>query len=126
MKKKLHSLSPDDPELENTRVLATSGTQREEIASILNRLEYFSDWNRARKAIGICLRWKHRTGSISSEKSSASKTTKVEKSPSTVPAITVDEVCQAEIVILRLLQSEAFQKKMKILQSFAMGGSVAD
>ena len=59
-------LSPDDPELKKSRVLATSGTQKEEMASILKRLEYFSDWNRARKAIAICLRLKHRTRSISS------------------------------------------------------------
>ena len=119
-------LSPDDPELKKTRVLATSGTQSEEMASILKRLEYFSDWNRARKAIAMCLRLQHRSGSTSSEKSSASKTTKVEKSLSAVPAITVDEVRRAEIVILRLLQSEAFEKEMKILRSFAMDGSAAN
>ena len=45
------ALSPDDPELKKTRVLATSGSQREEMASILKRLEYFSDWNRTGKAI---------------------------------------------------------------------------
>ena len=120
------ALSPDHPALKKTRVLATSGTQREEMALVLKRLEYFSDWNRTRKAIAICLRLKHRTGLISSEESSASNTTKVEKSQSTVPAITVDEVREAEIVILRLLQGEAFQKEMKILRSFAMGGIAAD
>ena len=50
----------------------------------------------------------------------------MEKSPSTVPAITVDEVHQAEIVILRLLQSEAFEKEMKILRSFVMDESATD
>ena len=96
------------------------------MASILKRLEYFSDWNRARKVIAICLRLKHRTRSISSEKSSVSKASKVEKSPSTVPAITVDELRQAEIVILRLLQSEAFEKEMKILRNIAVDGSATD
>jgi len=55
------ALSPDDPDQKKTLVLATSGRQREEMASILKRLEYFSDWNHARKAIPICLRLKHRT-----------------------------------------------------------------
>ena len=36
------------------------------------------------------------------------KTSKVEKSSLTVPAITVDELRHAKIVILRLLQSKAF------------------
>jgi len=55
------ALSLGDPELKKTWVLAPSGSQREEMAPILKRLEYFSDWNHARKAIAICLRLKHRT-----------------------------------------------------------------
>jgi len=120
------ALSLGDPELKKTWVLAPSGSQREEMAPILKRLEYFSDWNCTRKVIAICLRLKHHTRSISSEKSSTSKTTKVEKSPFTVPASTVDEMCQAEIVILRLLQSEAFEKEMRILRSCAIDGSAMD
>ena len=109
------ALSPDDPELKKIQVLATTVTQRECMALIMKHLEYFSDWNRARKAIAICSRLKHRTCSISSEKSSASKTTKVEKNSSAFPAIIIDEVCQAKVVVLRLFQSEAFEKEMKIL-----------
>jgi len=120
------ALSLGDPELKKTWVLATTGSQREEMAPILKRLEYFSDWNCARKVIAICLRLKHHTRSISSEKSSTSKTTKVEKSPFTVPASTVDEMRQAEIVIPRLLQSEPFEKEMRILRSCAIDGSAMD
>jgi len=120
-------LSPDDPELKKTQVLATSGIEREEMAPVLKRLEYFSDWNRAKKAVAICLRLKHRIEQTPSEKPSITKTTKaVRKNPTTFPAITVDELCRAEIAILKLLQSKAFEKEMKILRSCASDGSAVD
>ena len=84
------------------------------MAPVLNRLKYFSDWNRAKKAVAICLRLKHRIQQTSSEKPSISKITEaVWKSPTTFPTITVDKLHQSEM--LKLLQSEAFEKKMKIL-----------
>ena len=110
------TLSPDDPELKKTQVFSTSGVQRQEMASVLKRLEYFSDWSRARKAIAIC----------SSENKPAAKTSKAERSLFKFPAITVDELHRAEIAILRLLQGgirEANQREISVLRSCVMDES---
>ena len=120
------ALSPDDPELKKTWVLATSGSQREEMASILKRLEYFSDCNHARKAIAICVRLKYHTQPTSSENKPAAKTSKAESSLSKFPATTVDELRRAKIAILRLLQGEAFEKEISILRSCVRDESTED
>ena len=43
----------DDPEVKRSSVLVT---QVRKPSSILGRLEYFSSWHRAKKAIAVCLR----------------------------------------------------------------------
>jgi len=120
------TLSPDDPQLKKTGVLATSGTQSQEMPSIRKRPEYFSDWNCARKAVATCLRLKTRIQTTSSEKSSAAKNTKAERGQSKFPAITVDELRQAEIAILRLLQGEAFEMENRVLRSCTTDENVMD
>ena len=68
------TLSPDDPELKKTQVFSTSRVQSQEMASVLKRLEYFSDWSHAIKAIAICLRLRYHTQTTSSENKPAAKT----------------------------------------------------
>ncbi|XP_067027926.1 uncharacterized protein [Acropora muricata] len=45
-------VSPDDPEVRKTSVLASKSAER---PVLLERIEYFSDWHRAKKAIALCL-----------------------------------------------------------------------
>ena len=74
-------------------------------------------WTDSQMALDY-IRLKHRIRTTSSEKSSTAKTSKAESSLSIkFPAITctVDELHHAEIVILRLLQSEVFEKEIRVL-----------
>ena len=50
-------ISPDDPEVKKVHVL-TTGAQPERMATISERLEYFSDWHRAKRAIAVCAKFK--------------------------------------------------------------------
>ena len=50
---------PDDPEVRRTQ-LFTTGVQGKGMTSILERLEYFSDWHLAKKAVAVSLRYKAR------------------------------------------------------------------
>ena len=50
-------LSPDDPEVKKVQVFAT-GVRHERMATISERLEYFSDWHRAKRAVAACMKFK--------------------------------------------------------------------
>ena len=50
-------LGSDDPEVKKVTVLATTAT-RDNHADVLTRLEYFSNWHKAKRAIAVCLRFK--------------------------------------------------------------------
>ncbi|KAK3742217.1 hypothetical protein QZH41_000664 [Actinostola sp. cb2023] len=49
------AISEDDPDVKKSVAMATS-TEGEERASLERRLEYFSDWYRAKRAIALCIR----------------------------------------------------------------------
>ena len=44
-------ISPEDPEVKKVTVLATKSMER---SSLLERIAYFSDWYRTKRAIAIC------------------------------------------------------------------------
>ena len=48
-------LAPDDKEVKKVSIFATA--VKEEPISLLQRLEYFSDWFRAKRAIAVCRRY---------------------------------------------------------------------
>lgn len=50
------SLSPDDPKDKKTSVFGTNVTFSK--TDILDRISYFSQWNRANRAIALCLKFK--------------------------------------------------------------------
>ncbi len=60
-----HPLSQDDPEVKTT-VLATQ-TSIENFSTIPERLEYFSEWHRAKRAISAIIRWQQRTKNVNQD-----------------------------------------------------------
>jgi hypothetical protein len=87
-------LSQDDPEVKRT-VLATQ-TSIDNFLTIPGRLEYFSEWHRAKRAIAAIMRWQQRTKSIHQDDKNSSKTN--------VPRYrrsNVEELRQAELAIVR-------------------------
>ncbi len=83
---------------------------------ILERLEYFSDWFKAKRAIAVCLKL------LNSFKGKGDSSTKVKGD--TYEPVNVAEVSEAENVIIKQLQSKAFQKEINVLESFANHNSL--
>ena len=50
------SISTNDPEIRKTIIHSTVSEQHND-ADLLSRLNYFSDWHRARKAVALCRRY---------------------------------------------------------------------
>ncbi len=102
------SLSEGDPEVKRVKSFAIQGSSTE-MRTIPQRLEYFSEWHRAKRAIALCLRLRSRLRN----KQSISKRTR-EKSH-TRP-VDVEELRRAEREIIKAVQSEAFPDEIKLLR----------
>ena len=50
-------ISPDDPEVKKVQVF-TTGAGHERMGTISERLEYFSDWHRAKRAVAVCMNFR--------------------------------------------------------------------
>ena len=109
-------LSPDDPEVKKVQVFAT-GVRHERIATISERLEYFSDWHRAKRAVAACMKFKASLQQSPKKPLHAAKKTSKEKDTSTYRSPSVDEMRKAEQAILKSLQEEVFPEEIKILKS---------
>ncbi|XP_037794178.1 uncharacterized protein LOC119589654 [Penaeus monodon] len=86
--------------------------QTKKNTSILPRLEYFSDWHRAKKAVALCLRLQRRFEKPG--RTVKKELTKNKESKYTPPSVT--ELVEAESEIIRQVQAEAFQKVKQDLQ----------
>lgn len=109
-------LSPNDPEVKKVQVLTTE-VREKGVATIPERLEYFSDWHRARKAIAVCLKFK---ALLKKRRIKEENRSQVYKSP------LVEELRQAELAIIKPLQEAAYAEEIKVLQSLHLYGDVTD
>jgi len=112
-------ISPDDPEVKKVQVFAT-GARHERMATISERLEYFSDWHRAKRAVAACMKFKASLQQSPKKPLHAAKKTSKEKDTSTYRSPSVDEMRKAEQAILKSLQEEVFPEEIKILKSFGV------
>ncbi|KAK3738374.1 hypothetical protein QZH41_005730 [Actinostola sp. cb2023] len=113
-------LTDNDPEVK--KVHAFSAQVKEQL-QILSRLEYFSDWHRARKAIALCLRLqerfktkdteqpKERTKPMTRSQSRQPKETNCSKEHTPV---NVNELRRAEQLIIKELQREYFNEEIQV------------
>ena len=86
------------------------------MATIIERLEYFSDWYRT-KAIAACLKLKTRLRTLNKPKPiNDTRITGKSKSHRYEPA-TVKELHDAEVVIIQIVQKKAFSNEIEILKS---------
>ena len=97
---------PCDPEVKKVTVLATKSMKRE--LKISDRLEYFSDWFRARRAIALSLLYLQRLREqvVAEHKVSNKKA-----------ILEVQHLQEAENVIVKSVQSTAFPEELKSLKS---------
>ena len=94
--------SADDPEIKKVVSMVTNKTS--DWSSIVERLKYFSDWLRAKRAVALCLRYMHK---LKDRKDSHSKRKVNASCRDWIQPVTIKELQSAEVVILKAVQREA-------------------
>ena len=113
---KLTELSPYDQELKKASSFDTSS---KELSGLLPRLDYFSNWFRAKRALTICVRYLR----ILLDRVRAGKDTKIEKRNHRTrrcEVATVEELKNAEEKIIKFIQREVFSNELKALKSIPL------
>lgn len=101
----------NDPEVRKAKVFSTS-TSLPSQSSILQSLEYFSSWSRAKRVIAMCLNLKD--------------TLLAKRQKVACASITVNDLHRAEIEIVKHVQSIAFKDEKETLQSLRSNGEFSD
>ena len=101
------TISDSDPEVRRVHSLAT---KVEPFANLIERLPYFSDWNRARRAVALVIRLQKRYKG----KQANREAVKENRGSNIAVPISVKEICEAELEIIRTVQREAFPREMKL------------
>ena len=103
------TISENDPEVKKITSFAIS---TKSFASLLDRLQNFSDWHQAKRAVALCLRLQRRFKKGKGEQeSTVSKTPQVQKGTANLEPVSL-----AEIEIIKATQKEAFQQELAYLQ----------
>ncbi|KAK3731637.1 hypothetical protein QZH41_007310 [Actinostola sp. cb2023] len=120
--KETSDISMEDPEVKK---VSTFATKIEEYSNLLDRLEYFSDWHRAKRSVAVIIRYQRRfkRSKINQQEQKNAESTDSQNAKkgkrednNYVPANTSDILC-AEREMMRLVQNEAFQDEVRILSS---------
>ena len=109
-------ISSDDPEVR--KILAMT-TQIKERFALLEHLKYFSSWHKAKRAVAVCLRLQKKFQVQPKEEGQVQTgelRTSVRKTNQYVP-VNTQELQNAEIEIIRAVQSEEFQEEISLLHS---------
>ena len=112
---KAASVDPDDPEVKKSNCFLTDQNLKQILSTMLERLQYFSTWHRARRAVALCLRLKTKL------QQRAVKKPKLTLLKSQVHALynppTVSELQRAEEEICKLAQSASFPEDIDKLKA---------
>ena len=111
-------LSEDGAEVKKSISLATN--LEEPFENLLGRLEYVSDFYRAKRAIALCLHYVQKLKErISFEVPSNTAKSLQQGSPvlNTTQSITVETIKQAEVQIIKAVQTSHFQEELKALST---------
>ena len=120
------SIPPEDPEVRKVSARATQ-TQEPKLASLQERLTYFSSWHRAKKAIALCLRLQQRSRKIASSDSHFKrKNGKKGEESATYKPVDVQELKRAEQQIIKMVQTEAFKDEIQVLKDVQAKQQAAD
>ena len=104
--------------------VTTNTTVIEEYGSMLSRFERFSSWQRLKTAVALCMEYKRRLRksiSTADEKTPVDESSQInERSCKTesylAAGIMVQDLEQAEVEILKIVQRDAFDKEVKTLK----------
>jgi hypothetical protein len=86
--------------------------------TIPERLEYLSEWHRAKRAIAAIMRWQQQTKSIHQDDKNSSKTNVPQYCRSNV-----EELRQAALAIVRAVQEISFSKEIQLLRNMKENSS---
>ena len=98
------AISPTDPELKKAHSFLSQKSEKSSLEP--ERLDCFSSWFRAKKAIALCLRLKEKLRDGLKKKTSQSASDS---------KLSVDELCHAEYEIIKIVQRHAFQEELEVL-----------
>lgn len=112
-------ISPDDPEVKG---ITTMTTQIQERANLVERLQRFSSWHVAKRAVAICLSWKKKETWTSQEEASTQAPEQIsnahsEQSESHYVPVNTQELQAAETKIIKFVQGEEFPEEISLLRS---------
>ena len=101
------TIPSNDPELRAHSLLV----QKDELPAYfeVQRLDYFSAWSQAKRAIAHCLRLK--------DKLRAKSTSSPNQNPSKCNELGVQELNRAELEIIKVVQRHSFQDELNVLRS---------
>ena len=120
-----------DPSSPEVRKITANSTIVEEKKDMLSRLERFSNWQRLKTAIALCMMYKQRlkvsiskaiSGSSVKETSQNSDRNSDNTSCFVGVPVMVNDLEQAEIEIIKLVQADAFEKEIKVLKGLQADG----
>ena len=110
----------DDPELKRGQSFSVSA--KCVAASMLERLEYFSDWHRAKRAIALCLRFKRMLQQRCVKRPQRVSTLDL----SQYKPVSVNELQEAEFAIIKIAQADSFHYELHTLKTCKVYGASSD
>ena len=105
--------TPSDPEVKKAKSFTTQATTTK-LPSLVSRLEYFSCWHRAKRAVANCRKLTIR---IKNHELKDSKNRARTRQIHDKNKVNVDDLTNAEGTIIRHVQEEAFPEELKILRA---------
>ena len=105
-------LQLDDKEVKKASSLATSVSNKEEPATLLQRLESFSSWFRAKRAVAVCLPYLRILLNQVCGNQMTKEGVKTRSAARKYNSVNVEELNAAEQEIIRHVQKEAFKEEI--------------
>ena len=110
----------DDPELKRGHSFSVSA--KCVAASMLERLEYFSDWHRAKRAIALCLKFKRMLQQRCVKRPQRVSTLDL----SQYKPVSVNELQEAEFATIKIAQADSFHYELHTLKTCKVYGAPSD
>ena len=115
-------LSLDDKEVKKVSVFTIGA--KEAPASLLQRLDYLSDWFRAKRAVAACRRYLHvLLERVRTRKGNQLQNVKAFATRKYQP-VEIEDLKKAEREIVKQIQGEAFDKEIKAIKSLALNEEI--
>ena len=110
----------DDPELKRGQSFSVSA--KCVAASMLEHLEYFSDWHRAKRAIALCLRFKRMLQKRCVKRPQRVSTLDL----SQYQPVSVNELQEAQFAKIKITQADSFHSELHTLKACKVYGAPSD